>query len=1025
MNKRVLLTASATTCSAVGRETTQKSRVSPKHVRSRGKFWAVLMGICLSITGVLGQSASSGKFIVVRNGTTTGTYDDWQTAVYQSSTTGNIVSQVKNDQGQTIYEQNKSNPKYWMFQQNPYPSYSSYSATDASNFINSYPVTNAIVFYGNGTVYGARTTGKSTIHKANEGLETSATYVSKQSVLLPSNFSSMTATIDLSQCIAIQNSNYPENLYIIGYFGYETRAANDPEHPWVEFMEIGFQRTSNYWQLYVHSLIDGKEFHHIQGKSITGNEPVNLEWRFENGYFSIYKNGQFFHEERFTNNENYVRQNKPRFHLGISMCPGYTNNSSDSISNFRDRAFFGPVKLQNCKIHFTDGNWWNFWEEDTDKAIYCNQQTAQVVRQGNSEIITLSRTGSFSSTCNITTSSSPSSGGTTSGGGNKTLGTSCTVTASANSGYTFSNWTENGTVVSTSASYRFTVESDRNLVANFIQNTVIPPSNDNCSSAISLSCGSTVSGTLAGATATPTTSVSYSQGGNRNDVFYKFTTTNAGTYTVTLTKSNSSDDIDLGLHSSCSATSELTNLTANGTTETMSYNCSASTTYIVRVTDWREDGTSSSSFTIKVDCPTTGTCVDIPNYDDSITPSTSWNTATSRSIASEGCHIYRFAATAGDYYSFKTGCDDGATADFDTYLEIYNASGTRLTYNDDNSTCGSNRSYIENWQCPTGGGTYYYLKVRGYNANAYGTYTLAYKKTIGGMTLENLSVSPSSVNTLSSSFTVTFTSLGNRNDSPISFQGGFALYNSSGTTEIGYSPNSYSYTNLPAYNGWWQDLTQNLTLSDFGLTTMLAQGTYRLYYTYSTNMSSPHTPYIICRKPDGSALYATITITAPPTYTVTLNKQNGTGGTSSVTATYGQAMPIATAPTRTGYTFDGYYIGTNGSGTQYYTASMASARDWNLTSNTTLYAKWTANTNGIEEVQAAGISIFPNPAKDELFIKSELPIKRVEIYSLIGSLLLQENNFNEKISVSALPKGVLLMKVYTEKGTVINKIVKE
>jgi hypothetical protein len=41
------------------------------------------------------------------------------------------------------------------------------------------------------------------------------------------------------------------------------------------------------------------------------------------------------------------------------------------------------------------------------------------------------------------------------------------VTASASSGYNFVNWTENGTQVSTSAIYNFTVTGSRNLVAHF------------------------------------------------------------------------------------------------------------------------------------------------------------------------------------------------------------------------------------------------------------------------------------------------------------------------------------------------------------------------------------------------------------------------------------------------------------------------------------------------------------------------------------------------------------------------------
>ena len=82
------------------------------------------------------------------------------------------------------------------------------------------------------------------------------------------------------------------------------------------------------------------------------------------------------------------------------------------------------------------------------------------------------------------------------------------------------------------------------------------------------------------------------------------------------------------------------------------------------------------------------------------------------------------------------------------------------------------------------------------------------------------------------------------------------------------------------------------------------------------------------------------------TYTVTLDLQSGTDGTTSVTATYGSAMPSITKPTRTGYTFNGYYDATSG-GTQYYKADGSSARTWNKTSNSTLYAQWTAKQYSI------------------------------------------------------------------------------
>jgi len=67
----------------------------------------------------------------------------------------------------------------------------------------------------------------------------------------------------------------------------------------------------------------------------------------------------------------------------------------------------------------------------------------------------------------ITTSSSPSGGGTTAGAGTYGSGSSVTVTALPNAGYSFLNWTKNGTVVSTSASYTFAAAASTSLVANF------------------------------------------------------------------------------------------------------------------------------------------------------------------------------------------------------------------------------------------------------------------------------------------------------------------------------------------------------------------------------------------------------------------------------------------------------------------------------------------------------------------------------------------------------------------------------
>ena len=87
------------------------------------------------------------------------------------------------------------------------------------------------------------------------------------------------------------------------------------------------------------------------------------------------------------------------------------------------------------------------------------------------------------------------------------------------------------------------------------------------------------------------------------------------------------------------------------------------------------------------------------------------------------------------------------------------------------------------------------------------------------------------------------------------------------------------------------------------------------------------------------------------TYTISFDANGGSGGQSTnVIATYGQAMPeiSTTAPSRTGYTFKGWYDNTNyaASGSkQYYTASGVSARSFDRTSPTPfpLYAGWQGN----------------------------------------------------------------------------------
>ena len=72
---------------------------------------------------------------------------------------------------------------------------------------------------------------------------------------------------------------------------------------------------------------------------------------------------------------------------------------------------------------------------------------------------------------NITTAIEPANSGTVTGAGIYTIGSNCTLTATPHTGYSFVNWTKNGSVVSTNSSYSFTVAESAQYTAHFVINS--------------------------------------------------------------------------------------------------------------------------------------------------------------------------------------------------------------------------------------------------------------------------------------------------------------------------------------------------------------------------------------------------------------------------------------------------------------------------------------------------------------------------------------------------------------------------
>ena len=114
------------------------------------------------------------------------------------------------------------------------------------------------------------------------------------------------------------------------------------------------------------------------------------------------------------------------------------------------------------------------------------------------------------------------------------------------------------------------------------------------------------------------------------------------------------------------------------------------------------------------------------------------------------------------------------------------------------------------------------------------------------------------------------------------------------------------------------------------------------------------------------------TMSTYPTYTITLDRQSGTTGDQSVTATYGSAAPSITKPTRTNYTFEGYYTQANGQGDLYIDkngawqdiAGIVDGKWMKPACNLTLYAKWKKNTYKVTITATNGGSVDKDGEKE-------------------------------------------------------------
>ena len=93
----------------------------------------------------------------------------------------------------------------------------------------------------------------------------------------------------------------------------------------------------------------------------------------------------------------------------------------------------------------------------------------------------------------------------------------------------------------------------------------------------------------------------------------------------------------------------------------------------------------------------------------------------------------------------------------------------------------------------------------------------------------------------------------------------------------------------------------------------------------------------------------------------------------------------------------------------------------------------TVSLDGCSEIQLSivddqlkkGITFYPNPVGNILTIDSKIPLKKVEIFSILGEKLIEVSSNFEAISVESLSNGIYLVRVFSEETSTVIKLIKE
>lgn len=76
------------------------------------------------------------------------------------------------------------------------------------------------------------------------------------------------------------------------------------------------------------------------------------------------------------------------------------------------------------------------------------------------------------------------------------------------------------------------------------------------------------------------------------------------------------------------------------------------------------------------------------------------------------------------------------------------------------------------------------------------------------------------------------------------------------------------------------------------------------------------------------------------------------------------------------------------------------------------------------EIKIPDVGIYPNPFNEQIFVKSENKVEKIEIYNTSGQLVLSINQTNI-VDATELRNGTYVLKAYYEDQIIVTKVLKK